>query len=152
PGQLGNRYFEETFDSANAAVLAFERLAAQSVTDGYFLTENSNRFTHEIPDDANPKPAWQHAIDRYYLATLHEDYDIQLPDEPLARAEPMWMHLDAIRAWRFDKARAADALPLALAARGELQRRKAGKLTYYTWSLPWVEEDAGLEDLLFGIY
>lgn len=152
PGQLGHRYFEENCESNEAAVLAFERLATQSIADGYFLTDNSNRFTHEIPDDAKPKPAWQQAIDRYYLAMLHENYDIALPDEPLARAEPIWMHLDAIRTWRFDKTRAADALPLALAARAELQRRKAEKLSYYTWSLPWVEEDAGLDDLLCGIY
>jgi hypothetical protein len=152
PQQLGRRYFEETFENAGGAVLAFERLLAQSIEDGYFLTDITDRFTHEVPDDAKPKPAWQQAIDRYYLAMLHGNYDIALPDEPLARAEPMWMHLDAIRAWRFDKARAADALPIALAARAELKRRKAEKLAYYTWSLPWVEEDAGLDDLLFGIY
>lgn len=138
PKQLGKRYFEETFDSTHAAVLAFERLAAQSITDGYFLTDISDRFTHEVPDDAKPKPAWQQAIDCYYLAMLHENYDVALPNEPLARAEPMWMHLDAIRAWRFDKARATDALPIALTARDELRRHTAQKLTYYTWSLPWV--------------
>ncbi|MFO1162866.1 MAG: SMI1/KNR4 family protein [Reyranellaceae bacterium] len=147
-----NRYFEQTFERADAAVLAFERLLEQSIADGYLLTDVTDRFASESPDDANPKPAWQHAIDRYYLAMLHGDYDIALPDEPLARAEPIWMHLDAIRAWRFDKARAAEALPFALAARAELQRRKAEKRGYYTWSLPWVEEDAGLDDLLFGIY
>jgi hypothetical protein len=50
--QLGNRYFEETFENTDAAVLAFERLAAQAIADGYFLTDISDRFTHEIPDDA----------------------------------------------------------------------------------------------------
>lgn len=152
PQQLGRRYFEQTFENAGGAVLAFERLFAHSIADGYFLTDITNRFTHELPDDAKPKPAWQQAIDRYYLAMLHEDYDIALPDEPLARAEPMWMHLDAIRAWRFDKARAADALPIALTARAALHWRKAEKRSYYTWSLPWVEEDSGLDELLFGIY
>src|SRR5262245_7308959 len=47
PTQLGNRYFEKTFESTDAAVLAFERLAAQSVAEGYFLTDNSDRFTRE---------------------------------------------------------------------------------------------------------
>ena len=77
---------------------------------------------------------------------LHEDYDIALPDEPLARAEPLWMHLDVIRAWRFDEAHASEAPPLALAARAELQRREAEKLTCYTWSLPPLEEDASLHE------
>lgn len=146
------RFFEGQFENLEEAVHAFERLAMDASNDDYVLTDIMDRFAQVIPVDAKPKPAWQQAIDRFYLATLMEDFDIELPDEPTARAEPMWLHLEALRAWRFETDRAREALEPALAARAELRQRSAEKKGYYSWSLPEGEQHAALEEHLFGMY
>jgi hypothetical protein len=54
---LASATSEQTFDSENAAVLAFERLADQSIADGYFLTDISDRFASELGGSAvSPLP------------------------------------------------------------------------------------------------
>ncbi len=149
---LKGRFFEQTFDTTPASVAAFEALATGAIAQGFVLMDLMAYSDRVIPPDAKPKPVWQQNIDRYYLQALAHTFGDAAPIEREAQAEPLLLYAQALHVHREKKAYAAEALPLALAAREAIDKRGRGPGNFYTWSLPWVEVAAAVHDELFLIY
>ena len=149
------RFFEQTFQDAAPAIAAYQALASKAIADGYFLTSNMDRMIDAIPPDAKPKPDWQQTIDHRYLQMAGGDTTGSIADDTvaqLAKFEPLWMAIVARRLHGNDPSRAAAVLPFAVAARDELNRRKAAKEPFYCWSISPIEIESDILEHLYDLY
>jgi hypothetical protein len=147
-----SRFFERTFRNRKAAIAAFEDLGTKACAEGYFLTDVVEYTTKDIPAGASPKPGWQQEIDTAYLRILAGDYDSGPQELPEAETEPMWLRLKAERIYRWEKDHAQEALPVALAAREEIERRLAAEAGFYCWSISKAEIEGAIHELLYILF
>lgn len=152
-GEPGSdQYLREEFAGIADAISAFRRLAQNLLRDGYVETDHTAYTLRTLLPEPRAKPDWQKGLDESMMLALGSSLAAQaaqfdaLKATP-ARHEPFYLWLAA----HHDYAAGDDAartVRLAQQAADALRARRASRQPHYTWSIPEIDLEGRILELL----